>query len=295
MNLEQFSTELEQLVERVAGSVVAVQAGGSAISGLVVKPEHVLTIHHVLERNDRVNVVAADGAMTGEVIGRDRRSDLALVRVPGLNAKPLEALQTTVRPGAFNLIVARSMRGNLEIAQGVIAFTSGSLEMGRGRFKLEGLLRSTATTFSGISGAPLIGAAGALLGIVNGSFSKPSAVGVPASKLLEVASALEHGGGLKRGYLGVGVQPVRIADDRRALLVNSVEADGPAGAAGVLIGDVLLQLGEQTLERMEDLVTALSKAAGQTVQLELWRGGQALNVAVTVTERTQSSSTQSGK
>lgn len=288
MNLEQFSTELEQLVERVSGSVVGVQAGGSAISGLVVRPEHVLTIQHVLERNENVNVVAADGALTGEVVGRDRRSDLALVRVPGLTAKPLESSGDKVRPGAFNLIVARSMRGNLEIAQGVIAFTSGSLEMGRGRYKLEGLLRSTASTFSGISGAPLVAASGALLGIVNGSFSNQAAVGVSASKLLEVAATLEHGGGLKRGYLGVGVQPVRASDDRRALLVNSVEAGGPAAAAGVLIGDVLMKLGEQRLERTEDLMTALSMAAGRGVQLELSRGGQALSIEVTVTERTKS-------
>lgn len=288
MNLEQFSTELEQLVERVSESVVGVQAGGSAISGLVVRPEHVLTIHHVLERNENVNVVAADGALTGEVVGRDRRSDLALVRVPGLTAKPLEASGSAVKPGAFNLIVARSMRGNLEIAQGVIAFNSGSLEMGRGRFKLEGLLRSTATTFAGISGAPLVAASGALLGIVNGSFSNLAAVGVPAAKLLEVAATLEGGSGLKHGFLGVGVQPVRMTDQRRALLVNSVEAGGPAALAGVLIGDVLLNLGEQPLERMEDLMTALSKAAGQMVQLELWRGGQGLNVHVAVTERTKS-------
>ena len=288
MNLEQFSTELEQLVERVSGSVVGVQAGGSAISWLVVKPEHVLTIHHVLERNENVNVVAADGGMTGEVIGRDRRSDLALVRVPGLSAKPLEFNQNTVRPGAFNLIVARNMRGHLEIAQGVIAFTTGSLEMGRGRSKLEGLLRSTASTFAGISGAPLVSASGGLLGIVNGSLSNPSAVGLPTAKLLEVAAALEGGGGLKRGYLGVGVQPVRTPDERRALLVNSVEAGGPAAAAGVMIGDVLLKLGEQRLERMEDLVAALSMAAGREVPLELSRGGQALSVFVTVTDRTKS-------
>ena len=288
MNLEQFSTELEQLVERVSGSVVGVQAGGSAISGLVVKPEHVLTIHHVLERNENVNVVAANGALTGEVIGRDRRSDLALVRVPGLSAKPLETSGGAVKPGAFNLIVARSMRGNLEIAQGVIAFTTGSLEMGRGRSKLEGLLRSTASTFTGISGAPLVAASGGLLGIVNGSFSNPSAVGLPTAKLLEVAATLAGGGGLKRGYLGVGVQPVRTPDERRALLVNSVEAGGPAAAAGILIGDVLLKLGEQPLERMEDLVTALSLAAGRSVPLELSRGGQALSVVVAVTERTKS-------
>ena len=288
MNLEQFSTELEQLVERVSGSVVAVQAGGSAISGTVVKPEHILTIHHVLERNDAVNIVTADGALTGEVVGRDRRSDLALVRVPGLNAKPLEASHGAVKPGAFNLIVARTMRGNLEVAQGVIAFTTGSLEMGRGRFKLEGLLRSTAASFSGISGAPLIGASGALLGIVNGSFSNAGAVGLPAAKLLEVAVALEGGSGLKRGYLGVGVQPVRTTDDRRALLVNSVEAGGPAAVAGVLIGDVLLKLGEQPLERMEDLVTALSQVTGRAAQLEFSRGGQALSVHVTVTERAKS-------
>jgi S1-C subfamily serine protease len=283
MNLEQFSTELEQLVERVSGSVVSVQAGGNAISGIVVKPEHVLSIHHVLERNDRVKIATADGALEGEVIGRDRRNDLALVRVPGLNAPGL----TTSAPaklGAFNLIVARSVRGNLEVAQGIVAFNTGVLEMGRGRFRLEGLVRSTAPAFSGISGAPMVNASGALIGVVNGSWMRGSSLALSGVNALGLIAELEKGGGLKRGYLGVGVQPVRL-ETGTALLVNGVEADGPAAKAGVMIGDVLVNLNAQALERPHDLVFALSQSVDRTVALELQRGGQRHTVQVTVTER----------
>jgi serine protease DegQ len=283
MNLEQFSAELEQLVERVSGSVVSVQAGGSPISGIVVKPEHVLSVHHVLERNEGVHVKSAEEALEGRVVGRDRRSDLALVHVPGLNAPALTAT-ASAKLGAFNLIVARSTRGNLEVTQGIVAFNTGVLEMGRGRFKLEGLVRSTAATFSGISGAPMVNASGAMIGIVNGSWMRGSSLALPGGKALETVGELEKGGGLKRGYLGVGVQPVRL-EAGKALLVNSVEADSPASKAGVMIGDVLVSLNAQSLEHPHNLVFALSQSVDQTVALELRRGGQKHTLQVTVTER----------
>jgi S1-C subfamily serine protease len=283
MNLTDFSAELEALTERVARSVVSVQAGGSAISGTVVKPGHVLTVHHVLERNDNVEVVTERGALTGEVVGRDRATDLALVRVADLDAPVLEG-QAEARAGGLNLIVARSKRGRLEVGFGATAFTSGALEMGKQR-RLEGLVKSTARSFSGISGAPLVNAGGALLGIVNGSFSRDGSVAVNAKLALETASLLERGVGLKRGFLGVGVQPVRLDNERRALLVSSVDAESPAAAAGVLIGDVLLRLDGIALERMDDLVTALSATVGRTVTLEVRRGAQDTRLEVSVTER----------
>jgi S1-C subfamily serine protease len=283
MNLEQLSAELEQLVERVAGSVVSVQGGGNAISGIVIKPEHVLSIHHVLERNADVSVVSADGSFKGEVVGRDRRSDLALVRVPGLQAPALQS-HTSASVGALNLVVARSVRGNLEVSQGVVAFNSGVLEMGRGRFRLEGLVRSTAQTFSGISGAPMVNVKGELIGVVNGSLMRGSSLALNAATVAQAIAELEKGGGLKRGFLGVGVQPVRL-EAGGALLVNSVESDGPAARGGVLIGDVLVKLNGHTLGRMEDLMMALSQSVDQTVSLELQRGGVAQTLQVTVTER----------
>jgi S1-C subfamily serine protease len=284
MNLKDHSAELEQLVQRVSASVVAVSAGGSAISGFVVKPGHVLTVQHVLERNGDVHVVTGRATLNGEVVGRDRATDLALVRVPDLDA-PVLGAHGVAKVGGFNLVVARSRRGNLEVASGITAFTGGSLDMGRGRRTLEGLIKSTATAFRGISGAPLVGAEGALLGVVNGSLSRPGTVALNAALVLETAARMEHGGGLKRGYLGVGAQSVRLEDDARGLLVSSVDADSPAAAAGVLIGDVLLNLDGTRLEHLEDLVAALSRSVGRGVNLEVRRGAQAQTLTVHVTER----------
>ncbi len=294
MNLEQFSVELEELVARVALSVVGVEAGGSTISGLVVKPEHVLSLHHVLERNDDVNVVGADGSFKGAVVGRDRRSDLALVRVPGLTAQPLTA-QATARVGALNLMVARTGRGNLSVSQGIVALNSGMLEMGRGRFRLEGLLRSSAEPFSGISGAPMVNAKGELIGLVNASLDRGSCYALPAGTVLEIASELEKGGGLKRGYLGVGMQPVQLESGQRAVLVNSVEPGSPAAQAGVMIGDVLLKFNGQSSEGMRELMLAVSQSVGMSVPLELQRGGQTVTLQITVSERPVSENTFTGR
>ncbi|NJK46426.1 MAG: PDZ domain-containing protein [Pleurocapsa sp. SU_196_0] len=145
-------------------------------------------------------------------------------------------------------------------------------------------MRSTAQAFSGISGAPMVNAKGELIGVVNGSLMRGSSLALNAATVAQALTELEKGGGLKRGFLGVGVQPVRL-EASGALLVNSVEPDGPAARGGVLIGDVLVKLNGHTLGRMEDLVMALSQSVDQTVRLELQRGGVALTLQVTVTER----------
>ncbi|NJK46427.1 MAG: trypsin-like peptidase domain-containing protein [Pleurocapsa sp. SU_196_0] len=127
-------------------SVCRAAAARSAASSS--KPEHVLSIHHVLERNADVSVVSAEGSFKGEVVGRDRRSDLALVRVPGLPAPALPS-HASAKVGALNLVVARSVRGNLEVSQGVVAFNSGVAgdgtrtvqARGSGAFHGAGLLR----------------------------------------------------------------------------------------------------------------------------------------------------------
>ena len=106
------------------------------------------------------------------------------------------------------------------------------------------------------------------------------------------ATVLEHGG-LKRGYLGLAGQPVALPENQRggdgreeALLVVGVTAGSPAAAAGLLVGDVLLEFDGHPIESPEDLLDLLvGDRVGRHVALRALRGGAVVELAVTVGER----------
>jgi S1-C subfamily serine protease len=92
-----------------------------------------------------------------------------------------------------------------------------------------------------------------------------------------------------RGYLGVGLQPVELPDHHKGLIVLSLESKGPAAQAGVLIGDILVQLGGKPVQDTDDVQLALEgRAVGQSVTLDVLRGGESRQIAVIIAERPRS-------
>jgi S1-C subfamily serine protease len=102
-----------------------------------------------------------------------------------------------------------------------------------------------------------------------------------------VAALLAETGRVARGYLGLGLQPVAVqGEGRRGVIVVSVDADGPAAAAGVVQGDVVVALAGEPLRSARQLARALGPdSVGRTLALDLRRGGDARQVTVTVGER----------
>ena len=93
-------------------------------------------------------------------------------------------------------------------------------------------------------------------------------------------------GRVTRGYLGVGLQPVELPDHHKGLIVLSLEREGPAAKAGVLVGDIFVKLAGNELGETEDVQNALeSSAVGQGIAAVLLRGGVSTNVTITVGER----------
>jgi S1-C subfamily serine protease len=146
----------------------------------------------------------------------------------------------------------------------------------------------------GFAGGALVDTSGALLGVITSTRIRGTTVVIPASIAWKTASSVLEHGGLKRGYLGIAGQPVRL-DKRNAdtqvgrdtgLLVTAVTPDSPAAAGGLLVGDIILALDSNPIESPEDLFDLLwGNRVGSEVRLDVLRGGVARQVPITVGER----------
>lgn len=181
-------------VEQAARSVVTVRAA-RPVSGTVVGEGLVLTPAHLLHA-DEVPVVTPDGqTRTGVVVGRDPGSDLALLRVDGLNVPALTAGEAG-RAGELLLAVGRPTGG-----------VQASLGLNPGRAR-DGWLHAGAQPFPGVSGGALVNAQGELVGVLNAGVRRGHLLAVPAARAAGVADLLSREGRVPRGYLGLATQPV---------------------------------------------------------------------------------------
>jgi S1-C subfamily serine protease len=145
----------------------------------------------------------------------------------------------------------------------------------------------------GFSGGAVVDAAGGLVGMATTGLVPGASMIVPAPTVRNVAQMLEAHGGIRRGYLGIGSYPVRLhgaareqAQQDAGLLIFSVEPGGPAERGGIFLGDVLLAVEGTALNRMEDLLGALSEdRVGREAVLRVLRSGQVRDLTVTIGER----------
>jgi S1-C subfamily serine protease len=145
----------------------------------------------------------------------------------------------------------------------------------------------------GFAGGAFVDTAGALVGITTASTIRGLGVVIPSAIAWKAAQDLLEHGRMKRGYIGIAGQPVRLpdgqhgTDDRRkALLVVGVTEEGPAAQAGVIVGDVIVALDGHPISAPEDLLDLLAgDRVGKPAQLHLLRGGSPIDLSVTVGER----------
>lgn len=294
-NLALISEELAQAVERAAPSVVRVNARRRVpASGVVWEAEGlVLTADHVLEREEDVTLGLHDGTeVAAAVVGRDRASDLALLRAARADLPPL-GRGAMPRVGNLVLAVGRPGRGPLA-SLGIVS----GVESGRRRWRPgapESLLITDVVLYPGFSGGPLIDASGQLVGINTSLLARGASPAIPVAAAAEIAAALLQRGRIARGYLGVACQPVavsatlreRLQIEREAgLLVVGVDVQGPAETGGLLVGDIILDLGDQPVQDPAELFRILSPdTVGKAMAVRIVRGGALQTCTVTVGER----------
>ncbi len=276
------SNDVASTVERVAAAVVAVEARSRiGSSGFYVRPDLILTADHALE-SDEVEIVRAGGDTARAVIvGRDPSTDLALLRVENAGV-PLEfAPAEALRVGAIVLAVARDDDGDLAATMGVLSVVGEKWRTWQGG-EIDRFVRPDLSLYPRFSGSPLIDVSGRVIGLNTGGLSRRQSLTVPASTIQRVVETLlARGGRIPRGYLGLALHGV----DGGAIVLG-VAPDSPAERAGLLVGDVIVAIGGQTVEDADDVHAQLgASSVGAQIGIDVRRGGAPRHLDATVGER----------
>jgi S1-C subfamily serine protease len=280
--LQSLSNELAGIVSSVAPSVVQVQA----VSGVVYANDFILTNARALGREDGLRVRAGDGrTIEAELHGWDPATGLALVRASGLNIVPATQAGTPARVGNLALAIGRSWSNAVTASIGIVSIIGGPLRTGRGR-SIDEVIRTTAPMHDGFAGGAFVDMAGEVIGIATAAEIRGLGVIIPATIAWKTAASLLEHGKIRRGYLGIAGQPVRLTDDQAALLIIEVKSDSPAAKAGLRVGDSITSFDGHAVEEPEDLLDLLvEERVGKTIDVSIVRGDGAKDVKVTIGER----------
>jgi serine protease DegQ len=291
--LSSFSNQLADAVAAAAPSVVQVQGRRRPASGLVYADNVVLTTVRALGREDGLHVRRHDGrSLDAELAGWDPTTSLAVLRVPGLDTAAITPARSAPRVGHLALAVARSWSNVVTASAGIVSVIGGPLPTGRRR-AIDEVIRTTAPMHDGFAGGAFLDTEGGLVGIATAAAIRGLGVVIPATIAWKTAATVLEHGSLKRGYLGLAGQPVALPENQRgtdgreqALLVVGVTGGSPAAAAGLLVGDLLLEFDGHPIESPEDLLDLLvGDRVGRTITIRTLRGGAIVDLAVTVGER----------
>jgi S1-C subfamily serine protease len=256
----------------------------------------VVTAEHTLKRDEDLSVTLPDGRKVAATLaGRDPGTDLAVLKIEeAASAAPEFAPAAAVKTGNLVLAVARSAELGANATMGVISAVGGAWSTWRGG-RVDQYIRLDVSLYPGASGGAVVDTGGRIIGIATSALSRAAGVAIPAATVERVAAELLSKGRVPRGYLGLGLQPVRLPEHlinklkltaATGLIVLMAEPGGPAESAGVLVGDVLLSLDGQAIEEMQDLQAALGAGAvGKTVTAALVRGGEIAAASIVVGER----------
>jgi S1-C subfamily serine protease len=290
--LTSLSNAMAGLVEAAGPSIVRVEARQRMpASGVIYSADGlIVTANHVVEQDEGIQIGLTDGStLTAKVVGRDPATDLAVLRAERGGLTPAAWVDASeLKVGHLMLALGRPGK-TVQATLGIVSALGGNWRTGAGG-EIDRYLQTDVVMYPGFSGGPLVDANGRIAGINSSSLVRGMSVAVPTATIKRVVDALLAHGKMPRGYLGIGIQPVRLADTLQAqvgqetgLMLMSVEAGGPAANAGLVQGDVLVAFEGQALRGLDELQALLSAdRVGKSVTTKLIRGGQVQTVTVVV-------------
>jgi len=280
--LSSFSSAVASVVARAAPAIVSVHSHRSRASGFVWKPGLVVTADEALAEEGEVSITLSDGTMRpGSIVGRDHTTDIALLRFHADDIAPIKLSSGVPVLGSLSMVVAAE-RGAPTAALGVVSLVGGRWRSLRGgeidhRIELDVRLRDSH------QGGLALDSSGEAVGMA--VLGPRRVIVIPAATIERVAGKLETHGRIARGYLGLGLQPVKL-DDGVGAMVMSVDKGGPSATAGIRQGDVIVGWNDEKLSGMRSLLRALGPdSVGSVVDVAVRRAGEPMRFKLTIGER----------
>jgi S1-C subfamily serine protease len=297
-DIHQISQGLAAAVEAAGASVVRVEGRHRRpSSGIVWSADGVVaTADHKIEREEGIRVGLPDGrTVPATLVGRDPRTDVAVLRAEATGLAPITwapNIGSTGEVKVGHLVLALSRPGEtVRASLGIVCASAGEWRTHAGG-RIDRWLETDVLHQPGFTGGLLVDAAGRGLGMDDAGLRRGRGLAVPAATLKRVVESILAHGGVRRGYLGIAVQPARLPESAAArhgaagLLVVAVQPKSPAEQGGLLLGDVLLAVDGKRAADPGVLQSILDEdRVGAEVVCSVLRGGEAREVRLTVGAR----------
>ena len=292
--LQELSNGLAATAETVGASALRVEARRRLpATGIVWSADGVVvTAHHVVTKDESIGIGLPDGqTVPATLVGRDPTTDLAVLRAEVTDLTPPQwADLESLRVGHLTLALGRPGK-TVQATLGIVSALGKDWRTPAGG-RLDRYLQTDVVMYPGFSGGPLVDVTGQVLGLNTSALLRGISLTVPVDTVRRVVETLLTHGRVRRGYLGVGIQPVRLPEalgeelgQETGLLLVQVKSGSPAEKGGLLLGDIIVALDGQSIRHHDDLLAYLTgDRVGTAVSMHIVRAGQVQDVTVAIGE-----------
>ena len=278
------------------------ERGGGLGSGMIYRADGlILTNAHVVQKAKTVSVTLSDGRKFDKavVLGRDERTDIAVVKIPGNNFPTVKLGDSDgTKVGDWAIAVGNPFGLDHTLTVGVISARARELNLAIGQDTRTDYLQTDASINPGNSGGPLLDIYGRVIGVNNAIYSESGGnqgigFAIPINTARFVADQIASSGRVRRGYLGVSIKNVEdvaaaygLDPNLKGVLIESISApNGPGAKAGLRPGDVITKFNGETVAKSSDLQRRVGNAPiGSTITLDVVRGGQTVQLKAVTEE-----------